>query len=64
VLAELEHLAPKLRRPLSVDQAVAVVDWLGGMPGLLQEADQHDRAALYAALGVSATYARPPGTPS
>lgn len=26
------------------------------MPGLLQQADQKDRAALYAALGVSATY--------
>ncbi len=55
-LAELEHLAAQTPAPLSVDEAVAVVDWLGGMPGLLQEADQHDRAALYAALGVSATY--------
>ena len=26
------------------------------MPGLLQQADQDDRVALYAALGVSATY--------
>jgi DNA invertase Pin-like site-specific DNA recombinase len=56
VLGELEHLAAQAPAPLSVDEAVAVVDWLGGMPGLLQHADQADRAALYAALGVSATY--------
>ena len=55
-LAELEHLATQAPAPLSADEAVAVVDWLGGMPGLLQQADQKDRAALYAALGVSATY--------
>ena len=55
-LSELEHLAAQAPAPLSAVDAVAVVEWLGGMPGLLQQADQDDRAALYAALGVSATY--------
>ncbi len=53
---ELEYLAAQTPAPLSADEALAVVDQLGGMPGLLQHADQDDRVALYAALGVSATY--------
>ena len=53
---ELEFLAAQTPAPLSADDARAVVDQLGGMPGLLQHADQDDRVALYAALGVSATY--------
>jgi site-specific DNA recombinase len=55
-LAELEHLAAAAPAPLTADEALAVVDRLGGMPGLLEHADQDDRAGLYAALGVSATY--------
>ena len=55
-LAELDHLAVQAPAPLSASEALAVVDQLGGMPGLLQQADQDDQAALYAALDVSATY--------
>ena len=55
-LAQLEDLTAQAMAPLSVLEALAVVDRLGGMPGLLLQADQSDRAALYAALGVSATY--------
>ena len=54
--AELEHLATQAPAPLTGEEALAVVDQVGGMPGLLEQADQSDRAALYAALGVSATY--------
>jgi site-specific DNA recombinase len=53
---ELEDLASQAPAPLSADEALNVVDRLGGMPGLLQQAGPDDRAALYAALGVSATY--------
>ena len=53
---ELEDLASQAPEPLSADEALNVVDRLGGMPGLLRDADQDDRAALYAALGVSAKY--------
>jgi len=55
-IAELDHLAAQAPAPLSAAEALAVVDRLGGMPALLQQADQSDRAALYAALGVSAMY--------
>ena len=41
---------------MSAVDALAVIDRLGGMPGMLQHADQDDRAAFYATLGVSATY--------
>ena len=54
--AELDHLATQAPAPLTSDEALAVVDQVSGMPGLLEQADQSDRAALYAALGVSATY--------
>jgi site-specific DNA recombinase len=55
-LAELDHLAAQAPAPLTADQALAVVDRLGGMPELLEHADQDDRAGFYAAVGVSATY--------
>jgi site-specific DNA recombinase len=54
--AELAHLATQAPAPLTADEALAVVDRLGGTAGLLVYADQSDRGALYAALGVSATY--------
>ena len=53
---ELEHLARQAPAPLTADDALAVVDTFSGMPRLLQQADQSDRTALYAALGVSATH--------
>ncbi len=54
--AELAHLATQAPAPLTADEALAVVDQLGGAAGLLDQANQSDRADLYAALGVSATY--------
>lgn len=54
--AELAHLATQAPAPLTADEALAVVDRLGGTAGLLEHADQSDRGDLYAALGVSATY--------
>jgi hypothetical protein len=55
-MRELEHLASQAPEPLTGAEALAVVDQRGGVARLLQQSDQDDRAALYAALGVSATY--------
>jgi site-specific DNA recombinase len=55
-LAELDQLASEAPAALTAAEALAVVNRVGGMPGLLQQADQEQRAALYAALEVSATY--------
>jgi hypothetical protein len=41
---------------LSVDEVLAVVERCGGLAGVLQEATDAERAALYASIGVSAVY--------
>ncbi len=55
-VAELDHLASEEPAALTSAEAFAVVNRFGGMPGLLQQSDQAERAALYAALGASAPY--------
>jgi hypothetical protein len=41
---------------LSVDEILAIVEHLGGLTGVLGHATDEERAALYAAMGVSAAY--------
>ena len=41
---------------LSVEEVLAVVERCGGLAGVLDEATDAERAALYASMGVSAVY--------
>jgi hypothetical protein len=43
-------------RGLTIDDVLATVAELGGLAGLLNTSDPNDRAQLYEALGVTATY--------
>jgi hypothetical protein len=41
---------------LSFDEVLEVVERFGGLPGILHEATDDERAPLYASMGVSAVY--------
>ena len=45
---------------MSEEQIAALVDALGGLLGLLRQADQHDRAEIYTRIGLQMQYR--PGT--
>ncbi len=52
-LAAAAQLAPP---SLSVEEIVAAVEQCGGLAGVLHQADDEERAALYDAIGVSVVY--------
>jgi site-specific DNA recombinase len=54
--ARIEALTAQAPPPLTSGEAQALVQELGGIHEVLKHADQDERGALYAALGVSATY--------
>jgi hypothetical protein len=49
---------------LSFDEVLEVVERLGGLPGILHEATDDERAPLYASMGVSAVYSGEPRGPT
>jgi site-specific DNA recombinase len=54
--ARLDALTAQAPPPLTATEAMDLVQHLGGIHEILEGADQEERGALYAALGVSATY--------